>query len=207
MTLVTAPSRGNRLSTIPPDIVRSTVLPQLRQAAEVIGEGGVVAYPTESCFGLGCDPDNVTAIKRILEIKRRSRNKGLILIADRFARFRKYLEDIEPAVQQAALASWPGPTTWLWPARPATSPWLIGDHDTLGVRVTNHWIAAKLSQLGASALVSTSANRAGQKMLRTSRQVAQEFNGEVDFIVNASIGSMTAPSRIVDCRSGDILRP
>jgi len=95
-------------------------LDSLRRAAEVIRAGGVVAYPTEACFGLGCDPRNRAALRRILRIKRRPRGMGMILIADRISRLAPFVGvgafDVD--CREAMLASWPGRHTWLLPAAP-----------------------------------------------------------------------------------------
>lgn len=179
---------------------------QLEQAARVVADGGVVAYPTESCFGLGCDPLNLSAIKKILKLKQRHRSRGLILIADRFARLQPYLAPLPDSVHDRVMKSWPGPVTWLWPARPSVSRWLTGDHQTLAVRVTAFRPASLLCQLSAMALVSTSANRASRPALRSAAQVTREFGDDVDYIVDGSIGRAVAPSRIIDCISGMALR-
>lgn len=183
------------------------VMDQIHRAAQVIRNGGVIAYPTESCYGLGCDPDNIAAIKRILKIKKRSRDKGLILISDRFDRLRCYLEPLPIDRQKIILASWPGPITWLCPARVGTSPWLKGDHDTLGVRVTAHPVAAKICRVAGMPLVSTSANLATRPPLRHSRIVNKVFSDKLDYVVDAAIGRQHQPSRIIHALTGAVIRP
>ena len=106
--------------------------------------GGVLAYPTESCYGLGCDPRNAKAVGRVLWLKRRSSAKGLILIASSTRQLRPYLAYLPPATMQRMRATWPGPHTWLAPAAHDCPPWLRGGHDTIAVRVTAHRGAAEL---------------------------------------------------------------
>jgi len=178
----------------------------LRHAAEVIREGGVVAYPVEACFGLGCDPRNRAALRRILRIKRRPRAMGLIVIADRVSRLAPLVTTFDVACRAAMLASWPGRHTWLLPAAPAASRWLRGDHASIAVRVTAHRPAAQLCRLARRALVSTSANRSGRRMLRSAEAVRREFGGEVDFVLDGRIGGAGAPSVIRDAGSGAVLR-
>ncbi len=178
----------------------------IEEGAEVISSGGVVAYPTESCFGIGCDPENNTAIERILRMKQRERNKGLILIADKFERFLNYVEELPDEVMQKMLASWPGPNTWLCPAKQEVSKWLRGDHSTLAIRVTAHKPARELALYSKSALVSTSANVATQPALTTVTGVLQTFDGLIDMIVDQPIGGDRKPSTIRDAITGEVLR-
>ncbi len=182
-------------------------LASLARAAQVISAGGVVAYPTESCFGLGCDPRNAAAIRRIARIKRRSRAKGMILIADRRARLLPYVEFPAAGDRRGEiLASWPGPHTWLLPAGRCASRWLRGDHRTVAVRVTAHRDAATLCRLARMPIVSTSANRAGRRMLRSGDAVRRAFGGEIDFIVDGRIGNAAAPSTIRHFATGEVVR-
>lgn len=176
-------------------------------AAEVIRSGGVVAYPTESCFGLGCDPRNIAAVRRILRIKRRQRAKGMILIADRYARLLPYMDlnaisDRREAIYNSLLSR----HTWLLPANKGVSSWLRGCHATIAVRMTAHRTAARLCQLARTAIVSTSANRSGKRMLRSACAVLREFGDEVDFIVDERIGCARAPSIIRHFENGEIVR-
>ena len=186
----------------------------LAHAAEVIRSGGVVAYPTEACFGLGCDPRNAAAVRRILRIKRRSPAKGLIIIADRLSRLRLYV-DMEmvcaarhprPQVFDSWRASWPGRHTWLMPAGKHASRWLRGSHRTVAVRVTAHREAAGLCRLARTAIVSTSANRSRRRMLRDAGAVWREFGDEVDCIVAGRIGNANAPSIIRHFETGEVVR-
>ena len=187
----------------------------LEHAAQLVRAGGVIAYPTEACFGLGCDPRNRRALRRILRIKRRARAKGMIIIADCAARLAPWLslgsrhgDSRIDKFPDEVLASWPGANTWLLPAAKCASRTpreLRGAHDTLAVRVTAHRVAAQLCRLARMPLVSTSANRAGRPMLRSAQSVARAFVDEVDFIVDEPIGRRTAPS-IIRAADGRIVR-
>ena len=113
---------------------------QIEKAVEVCTAGGIIAYPTEYCFGLGCDPLNETAVRRILTLKHRSWAKGLIVITDDVRRLRRLIDFSVGSSLITPLANWPGPHTWLLPALTATPRWLRGQHDTLAVRlITTHW--------------------------------------------------------------------
>lgn len=179
----------------------------LKQAARAIDTGGIIAYPTEGVYGLGCDPANAAAVLRLLQLKQRPLAKGLILIAADLEQLLPYI--IEPTAEQLQRigSTWPGPVTWVLPARPSTPVWLTGAHDTLAVRVTRHPTASTLCQLCNSALVSTSANRHGLNPARTPVQVRRQFPIELDAIVHGQTALRRGPSEIRDARNGAIIRP
>lgn len=179
----------------------------LIRAARAVHAGGIIAYPTEGVYGLGCDPGNPAAIQRLLRLKRRPPDKGLILIAAALEQLLPYIAEPTTAQLQRIGSSWPGPVTWLLPARPATSPWLTGAHDTLAVRVTAHPLAAELCRACGSALVSTSANRHGQNPAHTALQVRLQFPCELAAIVHGATAPQAGPTEIRDARNGAIIRP
>ena len=175
----------------------------LTQAARFIRNGGVVAYATEYCFGFGGDPMNRMAVWRLLRIKRRPANKGLILIASHIDQLSPYVDNIPSQV----LATWPGPHTWLLVPRDGVPGWIIGDHSRIAVRVTAHAQAAALCQAAGMAIVSTSANRAGGEPTRRYRDTARRFKGEVDYILPGRVGDARAPTPIRDAVTGELIRP
>ena len=181
-------------------------LASIHDAASVIRQGGVIAYPTESCYGLGCDPDNCRAVRRILHIKRRRKEQGVILVADHISRVMRYVRFFPVATRGEVLASWPGPCTWLLPARKSVSGWVAGNHASIAVRVSRHHAVRALCRNAGMAIVSTSANRARRKALRTAEWVAQEFGSEVDCIMEGLVGTDTRPSVIRDAVSGVVIR-
>ena len=176
----------------------------LARAAAIVRAGGIVAYPTEAVYGLGCDPRQRRAVLRILRMKRRPAFKGLIVIAAR-------AEQLAPFIDSAALpahvrASWPGPHTWLLPARARVPFWLRGRHRTLAVRVSAQRHAAQLCLRARSALVSTSANRARQRPARSSREVQRRFGGQIDYVLRGRVGGARRPTPIRDAASGAVVR-
>ncbi len=179
---------------------------QLRQAARVIHGGGLIAYPTEAVYGLGCDPLNAAAVQHLLALKNRPMDKGLILIAADLEQLRPYLLPLSADGEVTIAATWPGPVTWLLPARPETPRWLRGRHNTLAVRVTDHPLAAALCRQSGHPLVSTSANRSGQTPARNPLAVRRTFGADINFILNAPLGNQTTPSTIRDLISGRIIR-
>ena len=179
---------------------------EVEQGAEVLRAGGIIAYPTEAVYGLGCDPGNAGAVARLLEMKRRPVAKGVILIAADLTQLRPYIQPLSEAQTRQVMAHWPGPVTWLLPARAEVPRWLRGDSPAIAVRLTAHPLAAALCRQFGGALVSTSANRGGEKPCRTPDCVRQEFAAEVDCVVAGELGSESRPSRILDLVSGTVVR-
>ena len=175
-------------------------------AARTVAAGGVIAYPTEAVFGLGCLPMDGDAVHRILAIKRRRIDKGLILIAADDGQLDRYVVYPTRAVKAKVRRSWPGPVTWLLPARKSTPKWLRGRHHTLAVRVTAHPIAGAICRK-VGALVSTSANPAGGLPAYDAARVRAYFADRVDYILNGKLGYDANPSTIRDALTDRVIRP
>jgi L-threonylcarbamoyladenylate synthase len=180
---------------------------QLKRAAQAVHDGGVIAYPTEAVYGLGCDPLNSQAVLRLLALKQRPMEKGLILIAADQTQLAPYLAPLDNEQQTKLDATWPGPVTWLIPARAETPLWLRGLHDTIAVRVTAHPLAAALCRELGHALVSTSANPAGKTSARSALKVRQYFGNQLDFVLHGPLGNQITPTEICDLDTGRIIRP
>jgi len=179
---------------------------QINEAVRILQQGGVIAYPTEAVYGLGCDPANHQAVERLLAIKQRSWEKGLILLAADFQQLHAYLAEIEPALKASVLATWPGPVTWLWPTKPAVSRLLRGIHETIAVRVTAHPLAAALCRAFGGPVVSTSANLSGEQPIRTAEDVRVHLGDQLDYVLEGQVGELARPSEIRDVLSGKIIR-
>ena len=179
---------------------------RLDLAARVIHAGGVVAYPTEAVYGLGCDPGDAAAVARIGRIKNRPFEAGYILIAADMNQLEPYIGVLAHETRQRIAAGWPGPVTWVVPATAATPAWLTGGRETVAVRVTAHPVAAALCRATGHALVSTSANEHGRAPARTHLAAVRQFRKEVDDILPGSVGSLTGPTEIRSAVTNDILR-
>ena len=179
---------------------------RIRHAADVLRTGGVIAYPTEAVYGLGCDPWDRAAVERILEIKARAPSKGLILIAADFAQLRALVEPLDDAAMAPILASWPGPNTWILPRTRHAPDWLGGRFDTLAVRVTAHPVAAALCRTYGGAIVSTSANVSARPPARSAFGVHLALGQGPDYVLSAPCGGAERPSTIRDGRTGRVLR-
>ena len=179
----------------------------LRQAAHIIHRGGVIAYPTEAVFGLGCDPLNPEAVFRLLDIKQRPAEKGLILIAANLDQLAPFIAPLSEADLKRLQATWPGPNTWLLPARPETPHWLRGNHETIAVRVTAHPIASALCRVANQAIISTSANLAGHRPALNMLGVQRQFHNQLDMILNGPLGKESKPTAIRDLSTDQLTRP
>lgn len=177
-------------------------------AGALLRQGGVVAYPTEAVWGLGCDPFNADAVHRLLELKHRPATKGMIVIAADIGQALPHLLwDVLPEARRSAIsASWPGPNTWLIPCRPEVPAWLRGEHDTLAVRITGHPVAAALCRAFGGVVVSTSANRAGEPPARRLDELSPDLLAGLDAWLDGETGGQAQPSTIRDARSGEVLR-
>jgi L-threonylcarbamoyladenylate synthase len=177
----------------------------IKRAAAILHQGGIIAYPTEGVWGLGCDPYNAEAVLRLLALKHRPWQKGLILIAASYDQVTPFVTTT-PALLERVRNTWPGPVTWLLPARDATPLWLRGTHPTVAVRVTAHPVAAALCRRFGGAVVSTSANIAGHPPARKRLQVQHRFGTALDYIVPGNLGSQSGATQIRDARSGAVVR-
>lgn len=167
--------------------------------------GGVIAYATESCYGLGCDPRNYQAVRRLLRLKGRPAKKGLILIGANLPQLEAFVAPLSEQEKISLERYWPGPVTLLMPAAHRTPKWLTGQHASIAVRVTAHPDAAYLCRQLDMALVSTSANRAGAASLKTATACRKIF-GESVLVLPGRVGVRRRPSTIMDFKSGQILR-
>lgn len=180
---------------------------QLQLARSAILHGGVIAYPTEAVWGLGCDPWNLQSVTRILALKNRPVEKGMILVAASVEQVRFLLDPLPEALQKEALSHWPGPVTCLLPDVNEQIPdWVRGSHSSIAVRVSEHPVVKALCESAGMPLVSTSCNPAGHEPALNAQQVLGYFDGRLDQIVPGDLGGNQKPSRIIDIVSGKQLR-
>ncbi|WP_457808614.1 L-threonylcarbamoyladenylate synthase [Kushneria sp. EE4] len=184
----------------------SPVQPQLlKDAAMHLQAGGVVAYPTEAVWGLGCDPDNTAALERLVALKARDPAKGLILIASRIEQFAPWLAGLDDAQHARLEASWPGPVSWLVPDNGRAHPLVRGEHASVALRVSDHPLVGALCDAFGGPLVSSSANRATEAPCRSASEIKSVFGTRV-LIVDGPLGGRTRPSEIRDLLTDDVLR-
>lgn len=181
-------------------------------AAQTLKQGNVLAYPTEAVWGLGCDPFNQQAFERILTLKQRPIEKGVILLAGHLDQVRHLLEGLPAALQQQVIESWTDraaderATTWLLPVNNTYIPkWITGQHQQVAVRVTTHSLCVALCHAFDGFIVSTSANPAGLAPARSLQEAHHYFSSSVNYL-NGDLGLSQQPSRILDALSGQIIR-
>ena len=184
----------------------ATPLVAVGEAIRLIRAGGVVAYPTEAVFGIGCDPSDVEAVARVVAVKGRAADKGLILVAADARQLGPWLAPLEPAWRSRMDDAWPGPVTFVVPAARDTPSLVRGGRTTIAVRVSDHPIVRALCEGCGHPLVSTSANASGEPALREDAAVARAFGDALDGVVAGTTGGRRHPSAIVDVRTGRRLR-
>ncbi|MGI8560741.1 MAG: L-threonylcarbamoyladenylate synthase [Luteimonas sp.] len=187
---------------VPPDATT------VAAAVERLRRSGVIAYPTEAVWGLGCDPFDRAAVHRLLALKQRAVEKGLILVAASVQQFDGLVDWISlPAGRRdAVLASWPGPHTWIVPATARVPRWITGRHEGIAVRISAHPVVAALCDAFGTPLVSTSANLAGTPPPRRRQDIDPVLAGAIDAVVHGDTGNLARPTPIRDARSGRALR-
>ncbi|MCD7098394.1 Sua5/YciO/YrdC/YwlC family protein [Stenotrophomonas sp. MMGLT7] len=181
----------------------------LAQAVAALRRGGLVACPTEAVWGLSCDPLDRDAVQRLLDVKRRPVEKGLIVAAADFAQLQPLLDLSRlPADRlDAVLAQWPGPHTWVLPASATAPRWVTGAHDGIAVRVTAHPQMAALCRAFGGPLVSTSANFAGAPPAYRRGQLDPALLALTDgALADGDTGGLAQPTPIRDAASGALFR-
>ena len=179
--------------------------PPVRRAAAHLRKGGLLVYPTEAVWGLGCALSNAEGCERVLELKRRDAGKGLILVAAHIAQFEPLLDGIGRARRAELNRAWPGPTTFLVETDAELPPAIRGGHSKVALRVSAHPVVRALCLLAGEPLVSTSANLSGGRSPRYSFQARQRFGTAVHYCPG-QVDLGARPSRIQDLASGRVLR-
>ena len=179
----------------------------IQLACQALKQGNIIAYPTEAVWGLGCDPYNETAVNKILRVKDRSINKGLILIGGSVDQLEPLLSGLGIEHRDTLDASWPGHVTWLVPDPDNLIPqWIKGSHQSVAIRVSAHPVVQKLCSTFAGPLVSTSANVAGEEEIRSRIILEDKFANHLACIVDGEIGQAVKPSEMRELFSGNVIR-
>lgn len=177
-------------------------------AANAYISGGIIAYPTEAVFGLGCDPDNDDAIRRLLKIKQRPEEKGLILLAGDFDQLLPYIDISQFSKAELATirARWPDGITQVMPKNKTISPLLSGKFDTIAVRLTSQADVVALCAEVNRPIVSTSANLTGLEPAKTWQQLDPQLTAQIDFVLEEETLGFDKPSTIIDAITGETFR-
>jgi len=175
------------------------------RAANCLLSGGIIAYPTEGVFGLGCLPNDIIAVLRLLQLKKRDAAKGLILIAAN-------AEHLDGWVSLDDGRSIPTPdpmhpVTWIVAPGPKVHPLVRGTNLGVAIRITTHPVAAAICDAVKSPIVSTSANLSGKPTARNRFVLRRQFAQRVNYVVPGDCGPVSGASEIRDLSSGKVLRP
>ena len=180
-------------------------LHQQNEIRTVLRDEGVIAYPTEGVWGLGCLPASHAAVMRLLELKQRSWRQGLLIVAGRIDQFDEFLQGLGDDHRRELEENWPGPVTYLVPDNGSAPRWIVGEHKTVGLRVTNHPLVQELCEIEGP-LVSTSANVSAEPAAMTAGEVRQYFQNRIDYLVPGALGARGRPSEIRVLTTGKVIR-
>ncbi len=187
-------------------MLSATPLDSLNNAVTALRHSGVIAYPTEAVWGLGCDPDNTAALTRLLALKQRDPAKGMILVAAGLEQLLPWLDGLATDQRQRLEQPCETPTTWLVPDNGRAHRLVRGDHQQVALRISRHPLVAQLCQAFGGPLVSTSANRAGEPAAMSLAQLHASFGESLDAVLGGALGGYERPSTIRDLLSGRVLR-
>ena len=167
-----------------------------------------MAYPTEAVWGLGCDPLDEAAVMRLLAIKQRTVDKGLILVAASVEQLDGLVDwaTLPPERRDTVEAGWPGPNTWIVPCTARVPAWISGGHAGVAARVSAHPVVVALCTAFGRPIVSTSANLSGQPPAFSRDALDPALLAQLDAVAPGETGGLAAPTAIRDARTGDVLR-
>jgi len=177
----------------------------IRLAVHHIRQGGVIAYPTDTVYGLGCDPLNIYALEHLNALKQRAPGKGLILLAGKLEQLDDFIDLSEHTARQR-LCPAKQPTSWVVPARAGLPVELTGGNDTIAVRVTDNPVVTRLCQILGHPLVSSSANPAGRPPARNSLQLHRWFHQDLASILIDNNAGTGRPSTLKHIHTQQIYR-
>ncbi len=173
----------------------------LQEAAIIIKQGGVVAFPTETYYGLAVDPFNETALDKLFRLKKRPENKPLLTLISGLEQLPALAESVPPCFS-ALMKLWPGPLTLVFPARKELSHRLTAGTKTIGVRISSHPVAQHFVALCGHPLTATSANLSGERAANSAQEVAAQFSADLDYIIDGGETPGGKGSTLVGCVAG-----
>jgi L-threonylcarbamoyladenylate synthase len=180
--------------------VLKATIENIRVASQVVRDGGLVVYPTETVYGLGCDPFNVNAVERVFRVKR-SRKKPLPILLSSVADLEK-IAQLSDVARKIAAKLWPGPLTIIIRKKPALPDIVTCGLDSVGVRIPKHDVAVQLIRLSNGLLVGTSANRTGREPACTASEALEQLGEEIDVLLDGGPAPLREPSTVVDLTTG-----
>ena len=179
----------------------------IKQAIDVMNKGGIILYPTDTIWGIGCDATNEEAVKRVFEIKKRDDAKALITLVDSEAKVEFYVREV-PDVAWQLMEVATRPLTIIYDGARNLAPNLLAEDGSVGIRVTNEDFSRRLCQQFRKAIVSTSANVSGQPGAANFSEISDEIKSAVDYIVGFRQDDMNKPkpSSIIKLEKGGVIK-
>lgn len=183
--------------------------PEVRRAAEILRAGGLVAFPTETVYGLGADASNAAAVARLYKVKGRPADHPVIVHFDSFERALAWVTEVPDAARRLAERFWPGPLTLILKASERAKPFVTGGQPSVGIRVPSHPVAQELLKAFGGGVAAPSANRFGRISPTTAAHVRADLGKDVDLILEGGPSEVGIESTIVDLSGGEavLLRP
>ena len=159
------------------------MIDEIKKTIEILRNGGVILYPTDTIWGLGCDATNPAAVQKVYDLKRRAETKSMLILVDSPAKLQAYVEEI-PDMAWDLIELTTKPLTIIYPGAKNLASNLTGDDRTIGIRVTSEEFSKRLCEMFRKPIVSTSANISGEKSPTRFSEISDEIKNAVDYVVN-----------------------
>ena len=183
------------------------MIEDIKKACQVMREGGVILYPTDTIWGIGCDATNEDAVRRVYEIKQRQDSKAMLVLVDSSVKVDFYVRDV-PEVAWDLIDLADKPLTIIYSGARNLAANLLAEDGSVGIRVTNEDFSKRLCQQFRKAIVSTSANISGQPSPKNFSEISEEVKSAVDYIVGYRQEEMSNPnpSSIIKLDKGGVIK-
>ncbi|WP_018108337.1 L-threonylcarbamoyladenylate synthase [Bacteroides propionicifaciens] len=168
------------------------MIEDLKKACQVLYDGGIILYPTDTVWGIGCDATNPEAVQRVYEIKQRTDSKALLVMVDSTVKVDFYV-DVVPPVAWDLIELTDKPLTLIYDGARNLAPNLLPEDGSIGIRVTTEKFSQQLCQRFRKAIISTSANISGQPTPANFSEISEEIKAQVDYIVEYRQNDMSRP--------------
>ena len=180
---------------------------EIKKACEVMYKGGVILYPTDTVWGIGCDATNEEAVKKVFEIKRRADSKAMLVLVDSPVKVESYVRDV-PNVAWDLIEMTTKPLTIIYDGARNLAPNLIGEDGSVGIRVTSEEFSKQLCFRFKKPIVSTSANISGEPSPAEFSEISEEIKNAVDYIVDyrREETGPAKPSSIIKLGKGGVVK-
>lgn len=187
--------------------IHQEMIEDIKKACQVMREGGVILYPTDTIWGIGCDATNEDAVRRVYEIKQRADSKAMLVLVDSSVKVDFYVQDV-PEVAWDLIEVADKPLTIIYSGARNLAPNLLAEDGSVGIRVTNEDFSKRLCQQFRKAIVSTSANISGQPSPKNFSEISEEVKNAVDYIVGYRQDEMDnpKPSSIIKLDKGGVIK-